>query len=77
MTGTAEELPVAAHHLRRQGRTDIAGPRIARKHIGWYLEGIPGCDDARRTFNQLQTPQTQIEFLEALLSNSHLQDLAA
>ena len=77
--GLEAQFAIMRSHLEElhQFYGDIAGPRIARKHIGWYLEGIPGCDDARRTFNQLQTPQTQIEFLEALLSNSHLQDLAA
>jgi tRNA-dihydrouridine synthase B len=62
---------------------DIAGPRIARKHIGWYLDGLPGGRDGKRAFNRLAAPQAQIDFLESLLAGGRPfladseQDLAA
>lgn len=60
---------------------DVAGPRIARKHIGWYLDALPGAnpctDTARQRFNRLQTPQAQRDFLASLTDTRHYQDLAA
>jgi tRNA-dihydrouridine synthase B len=56
---------------------DIAGPRIARKHIGWYLDGLAVRPEQRRPFNGLQTPGAQLDFLESLLTQLDRQELAA
>jgi tRNA-dihydrouridine synthase B len=61
---------------------EVAGSRIARKHIGWYLDGLSPLTHARQSFNRLQTAPSQIDFLDTLLSLSDLsyidpQDLAA
>ncbi len=49
---------------------DIAGLRIARKHIGWYLDPLPGGAAARRDINRLDAAAAQYDavaaFLEAL-----------
>ena len=33
-----------------------AGVGIARKHIGWYVEGLPGADKMRSKVNQMNAP---------------------
>lgn len=40
---------------------EVMGPRIARKHVGWYLK--PQADQ-RKAFNQLQNEAQQIDFLQ-------------
>ncbi|MDO6570524.1 tRNA dihydrouridine synthase DusB [Gilvimarinus sp. 2_MG-2023] len=37
----------------------VMGPRIARKHLGWYLKTLADTGDFRANFNQLATPQDQ------------------
>ncbi|MDO3382887.1 tRNA dihydrouridine synthase DusB [Gilvimarinus sp. SDUM040014] len=37
----------------------LMGPRIARKHLGWYLKTIPESEDFRARFNRLETTQDQ------------------
>jgi len=39
---------------------EVMGPRIARKHVGWYLKQEP---TQRKLFNHLQTQLQQLEFL--------------
>ncbi|MDC9720679.1 MAG: tRNA dihydrouridine synthase DusB [Gammaproteobacteria bacterium] len=39
---------------------EVMGPRIARKHVGWYLKQEPA---HRKAFNQLQDSHQQIQFL--------------
>jgi tRNA-dihydrouridine synthase B len=39
---------------------EVMGPRIARKHVGWYLKQEP---TQRKLFNQLQTQLQHLEFL--------------
>jgi len=34
-----------------------AGNQIARKHIGWYIDGLPGADDLRGRINQMLEPK--------------------
>ena len=35
------------------------GVRIARKHVGWQLEALPGAEEFRRTFNRLDCARQQ------------------
>ncbi|MTI14138.1 tRNA dihydrouridine synthase DusB [Sansalvadorimonas verongulae] len=39
---------------------DVMGTRIARKHVGWYLQATENAAPFRKTFNQLETPSAQI-----------------
>lgn len=67
-------------HVRELHRFygDVMGPRIARKHAGWYLETLPGAAEFRRLFNSLETPATQLQALDAFFTNTrHHQDRAA
>ncbi len=44
---------------------EYLGPRIARKHFGWYLQQTEGGDLLRREFNQLECSQQQIALINA------------
>ena len=39
---------------------EVMGTRIARKHVGWYLQATPDAALFRKIFNQLETPSAQI-----------------
>ena len=39
------------------------GPRIARKHVGWYLQTHDQEGQFRRVFNALETPESQVDAL--------------
>ena len=39
---------------------EVMGPRIARKHVGWYLKQEPR---QRKAFNQLENETQQLDFL--------------
>ncbi|MEO1081916.1 MAG: tRNA dihydrouridine synthase DusB [Pseudomonadota bacterium] len=56
---------------------NVMGPRIARKHIGWYLDGIGDLDEARRAFNRLALPEEQTLFLDDLFNTLDQRNLAA
>jgi len=55
---------------------DILGVRIARKHVGWYLQYINNDPLLRKTFNALQSPQEQIDAINPIfqLTQSHKTD---
>ena len=38
---------------------EVMGPRIARKHVSWYLQTMPGSDEFRRKFNALDSASEQ------------------
>jgi len=45
---------------------EVAGVRIARKHVGWYLRE-PVAGDFRKRFNRLESPQEQLRELKRSL----------
>lgn len=45
---------------------ELQGVRIARKHMGWYLERMDSTGTERKAFNGLQSTATQREFLQLL-----------
>jgi tRNA-dihydrouridine synthase B len=61
------------------------GVRSARKHIGWYVKGLPGAESFRRHMNTLETAQSQsvalADYLNTLAEHSdrwpHAQDETA
>jgi tRNA-dihydrouridine synthase B len=80
---SGEELPepslveirdILCTHLRDLYRFygDHMGPRIARKHVSWYLRTVPGSDAFRSRFNAIEDAeeqQTSIQnFFEQLLT---------
>jgi tRNA-dihydrouridine synthase B len=75
----AVQYAVMREHLLElhQFYGDFAGPRIARKHIGWYLDALAGFDGEKRAFNRLEDPADQLRFLDSLFNQLDRQDLAA
>ena len=63
--GGEEVADTIEEHLRRL--YDFYGVergiRIARKHVGWYLKSVPGGDEFRRAFNQLESSAEQGRFV--------------
>lgn len=47
------------------------GLRTARKHIGWYVSGLPGGEDFRQKMNRLQTCEEQINAVEAFFDSQN------
>lgn len=45
------------------------GPRIARKHVGWYLKEHEQADNFRHTFNALETASQQLDALQGYFKN--------
>lgn len=60
---------------------DYLGPRIARKHVGWYLKTLNSdqwCDAFRHTFNKIELAQDQHASVQALFERLIKQeDIAA
>jgi tRNA-dihydrouridine synthase B len=56
---------------------DHQGVRIARKHVGWYLQTMPGADEFRRTFNRIECPELQGQRIEQFFIRLLEGDLAA
>jgi tRNA-dihydrouridine synthase B len=69
----APELPELAAIIHEQldglyvlyGATQ--GVRVARKHIGWYLQDRPAAASWRAAINRAETPQAQLALLDACL----------
>ena len=38
---------------------ELTGVRSARKHIAWYVRGLPGAEDFRQKMNTLDEAQAQ------------------
>jgi len=55
------------------------GLRIARKHVGWYLDKLQFQRGHRRAFNHLLDTEQQLEFIDELLltTNNNNQEIAA
>ena len=69
-----EIIQVMREHLHELHKFYGArGPRIARKHIGWYLQGnlqdVDGSAEFKRYFNTLETPNEQLAALENYFVN--------
>lgn len=80
----AEPTLADQYHVMRAHLRDLhafygepMGPRIARKHIGWYLDGIDHMRQCKRDFNRIDEGSDQIAFLDDLFSTVDQQDLAA
>lgn len=64
--GAEEIYTVMCEHLARlhQFYGDHVGVRVARKHIGWYLNNCPGAERVLYELKRVQTPQQQFRLLE-------------
>lgn len=63
--GLAERERILTEHLQAlySFYGDYSGVRIARKHVGWYLQAQPDSQPVRQAFNRLETPDTQLDLL--------------
>ncbi|USD65442.1 tRNA dihydrouridine synthase DusB [Vibrio sp. SCSIO 43136] len=48
---------------------EYLGPRIARKHVGWYLKEQDQAGEFRRTFNAIDAAELQLEALTGYFEN--------
>ena len=48
---------------------EYLGPRVARKHVGWYLKEHEPADQFRRNFNAIENATEQLDALEAYFDN--------
>jgi tRNA-dihydrouridine synthase B len=56
---------------------EFMGVRIARKHVGWYLQAHDNDRNVRRQFNQLETPEEQITLIHTFFTQSLGKETAA
>jgi tRNA-dihydrouridine synthase B len=72
----AEKLDVLTQHIHnvQQFYGDTAGVRIARKHVGWYVDKYDSDRTFRRAFNAIEEGESQIEALLAYFSSLPEQD---
>ena len=47
---------------------DVMGARIARKHVGWYLQTLPGAREFRARFNHLEDRAAQAASVRAFFA---------
>jgi tRNA-dihydrouridine synthase B len=47
---------------------EVMGPRIARKHVGWYLKEQDQLGNFKRKFNAIDCPLAQLKSLETYLN---------
>jgi len=53
------------------------GARIARKHVGWYLQTLPGAGEFRRSFNAITCAEQQHHAIDQYFNRLLEGDLAA
>lgn len=60
-----EILSLAFEHVKSlcKDKGEYIGVREARKHLGWYIKGMPGAADARAKINQAETIETLANIL--------------
>jgi len=79
----AEQYCIISRHLRalHYFYGDFMGLRIARKHVGWYLQQHASLASHRKAFNALDDTEAQHHYLDALFqqapSDSDQKELAA
>ncbi|MEP4149571.1 MAG: tRNA dihydrouridine synthase DusB [Halioglobus sp.] len=74
-----EQLAILQRHLLglHSFYGDFMGVRIARKHVGWYLQDQPDYRSRRAVFNGLQTPAEQLQQITQLFHIDCNKELAA
>ena len=77
--GSEAKAAIMLEHLRGlyEFYGEYMGLRIARKHVGWYLQGERGGEQFRRCFNVLESAEQQLSALDDFLNNNSYEELAA
>ena len=75
----AEQLAILRRHVAElhEFYGDYMGVRIARKHVGWYLQHRPGYIEYRKQFNILGSPGEQLRYIDQLSYTDSKEVLAA
>ena len=62
----AEQLAILLRHVQALHAFygEFMGTRIARKHVGWYLQDATEASALRREFNHLESAAGQLRFLQ-------------
>jgi tRNA-dihydrouridine synthase B len=55
----------------------VGGVRISRKHIGWYINPLPGGKDFTSQFNKLDSTMEQRALLQQFFARAQYQEQAA
>jgi tRNA-dihydrouridine synthase B len=50
---------------------EYLGVRTARKHIGWYVEDLPGGEEFRQRMNRLESTAEQLAAVDAFFKSQH------
>ena len=56
---------------------ETGGVRISRKHIGWYVNPLPGGKEFTRVFNTLETTEQQRHFLQSFFLDLNCEEQVA
>jgi tRNA-dihydrouridine synthase B len=67
---SAEVRAVLVQHLHELYAFygELAGVRVARKHIGWYTKGLAGAEAFRSRMNTLESAEEQVATVDAFLA---------
>lgn len=76
---SVEVIDTARHHIRaiHQFYGPFTGVRVARKHIGWYLDRFPEYRRQRSKINQINDPLLQFQAIDRIFENPESQGYAA
>ena len=74
-----QQLATLHRHVTQLHRFygDFMGVRIARKHVGWYLNADRDTREQHRQFNQLTAPEDQLFYIERLSGFALNKEIAA
>ncbi len=66
--GTEEKLDTAIKHFKLlvEEKGEYRASREIRKHVGWYLKGMPHAGEVRRMINTLEKKEEVISLLQQL-----------
>jgi tRNA-dihydrouridine synthase B len=74
-----QRIGILRRHLRalHEFYGEFMGVRIARKHVGWYLQGQPDYRARRAAFNALESAEQQVNRIEQLFHTDRNEEIAA
>ncbi|MEZ5574033.1 MAG: tRNA dihydrouridine synthase DusB [Halioglobus sp.] len=74
-----QQLAILAHHVTQlhQFYGDFMGVRIARKHVGWYLNARSDAREQHKSFNRLAHPEEQLHYIDKLSDIELYKEIAA
>ena len=75
----AQQVALLHGHVRALHRFygDFLGPRIARKHVGWFLQHQPQWLMFRGEFNALDDSAAQLHMIDRLFTGTAAENMAA